>query len=235
MRGQRGRYLLHRRRTQPVRAGHPPTKIEYDQYFGGGRKRPPTEIEWRLEQIAKRYSERAGELKFGQRFRYNNLTQTYAKYKDIFRKKLAQREEGKVTSHFGAAAKEIEAERAKKAAGSSSRCRAAAAWPTPRPRAAARRLQRNPGAFRVVCSQPEGNRKGRRTLRRIPQAKQNAGESTEKLTQSGFTEFVLKKTKLPAKREKLPRRRIRRRNSRRPGQTKSSGQVLVSPLCPVTA
>src|ERR1700688_5268987 len=89
-------------------------KIEYDQYFGGGRKRPPTEIEWRIELLVKRYSERSGELKYGQRFRYNNLTQTYAKYKDIFRKKLQQKEEGKVSRHFGAAAKKIEADRARK-------------------------------------------------------------------------------------------------------------------------
>ena len=40
-------------------------KIEYDQFFGGGRKRPPTEIEWRIEQIVKRHAERAGELKCG--------------------------------------------------------------------------------------------------------------------------------------------------------------------------
>src|SRR3974390_978214 len=88
-------------------------KIEYDMYFGGGRKRPPTEIEWRIDQIVRRYSERGGELKFGQRFRFSNLSQTYAKYKDMFRKRLAQREEGKVQRHFGAAAKAIEAERAR--------------------------------------------------------------------------------------------------------------------------
>src|SRR5260370_395176 len=91
-------------------------KIEYDQYFGGGRKRPPTEIEWRIDQLIKRYSERGGELKFAQRFRFNNLSQTYAKYKDIFRKKVALKEEGKIQRHFGAAAKEIEAARAKKEA-----------------------------------------------------------------------------------------------------------------------
>src|SRR6202158_4845839 len=91
-------------------------KIEYDQYFGGGRKRPPTEIEWRIELMVKRYGERGGDLKFGQRFRYNNLTQTYAKYKDIFRKRTQQKEEGKVQRHFGAAAKAIEAERAKASA-----------------------------------------------------------------------------------------------------------------------
>src|ERR1700688_30189 len=89
-------------------------KIEYDQYFGGGRKRPPTEIEWRIELMVKRYAERGGDLKYGQRFRINNLTQTYAKYKDIFRKKTQQKEEGKIQRHFGAAAKAIEAERAHK-------------------------------------------------------------------------------------------------------------------------
>src|ERR1700730_3028244 len=88
-------------------------KIEYDQYFGGGRKRPPTEIEWRIELVVKRYGERGGEMKFGQRFRFNNLTQTYAKYKDIFRKKLQLKEEGRSQRHYGAAAKAIEAERAK--------------------------------------------------------------------------------------------------------------------------
>src|ERR1700740_2430875 len=91
-------------------------KIEYDMYFGGGRKRPPTEIEWRIDLFVKRYAERGGELKFAQRFRYNNLSQTYAKYKDIFRKKVAFKEEGKVQRHFGAAARAIEAVRMKKEA-----------------------------------------------------------------------------------------------------------------------
>ena len=63
-------------------------KIEYDQFFGGGRKRPPSEIEWRIDLLMKKYSERGGDLKSAQRFRFTNLNQTYAKYKDIFRKKL---------------------------------------------------------------------------------------------------------------------------------------------------
>ena len=88
-------------------------KIEYDMYFGGGRKRPPSEIEWRIELIVKRYAERGGELKFNQRFRFSNLSQTYAKYKDVFRKRMVHHEEGKVQRHFGAAAKAIEAQRAK--------------------------------------------------------------------------------------------------------------------------
>jgi hypothetical protein len=155
-------------------------KIEYDQYFGGGRKRPPTEIEWRIELMVKRYAERGGELKYGQRFRLNNLTQTYAKYKDIFRKKTQQKEEGKVQRHFGAAAKAMEAERAKKLTEKPVETRAAAA----------------PGAFRVVCSEPEREaEKVDQLYLAFVQAKQQAGEQTGKLSRSSFNEFVLKKTK----------------------------------------
>src|SRR5207245_11605747 len=79
-------------------------KVEYDQYFGGGRKRPPSEIEWRVDLLIKRYAERGGELKSAQRFRFNNLTQTYAKYKDIFRKKLTKTDKRSIQKQFGDAA-----------------------------------------------------------------------------------------------------------------------------------
>jgi len=155
-------------------------KIEYDQYFGGGRKRPPTEIEWRIELMVKRYAERGAELKYGQRFRFNNLTQTYAKYKDIFRKKTQQKEEGKVQRHFGAAAKAMEAERAKNQTQKSVETREAAA----------------PASFSVVCSEPEREaEKVDQLYHAFVQAKQQAGEQTGKLSRSSFNEFVLKKTK----------------------------------------
>ncbi len=150
-------------------------KIEYDQYFGGGRKRPPTEIEWRIDQLVKRYAERGGELKFAQRFRFNNLSQTYAKYKDIFRKKVALKEEGKIQRHFGAAAKEIEAARLKKEA---------------------EEQAAQPQAFRMTCSEPERETgKVEQLYQAFLQAKQLAGEHTGKLSRSSFNEFVLKKTK----------------------------------------
>jgi len=153
-------------------------KIEYDQYFGGGRKRPPTEIEWRIDLVIKRYAERGGELKFAQRFRFNNLTQTYAKYKDIFRKKTAMKEEGRTQRHFGAAAKEIEAARAKE---------------HPQEAAAAADASR---AFRMTCSEPEREAdKVEQLYEAFLQAKQLAGEHTGKLSRSSFNEFVLKKTK----------------------------------------
>jgi len=155
-------------------------KVEYDQYFGGGRKRPPTEIEWRIDMMVKRYAERGGDLKFAQRFRLNNLSQTYAKYKDIFRKRTAQKEEGKVQRHFGAAAKEIEAGRKKKEA--EEQAVAAAAGGSK--------------AFRMTCSEPEREaEKVEQLYEAFLRAKQLAGEHTGRLSRSSFNEFVLKKTK----------------------------------------
>jgi len=87
-------------------------KIEYEQYFGGGRKRPPADTQWRVETLIRRYNERSADLNYGQRFRFNNLSQTYAKYQEMWRKKLVQKETGTVQKHFGAAAKAVEAERA---------------------------------------------------------------------------------------------------------------------------
>ncbi len=158
-------------------------KIEYDMYFGGGRKRPPTEVEWRIDLLVKRYAERAGDMKFAQRFRYNNLTQTYAKYKDMFRKRTAQREEGKVDRHFGAAAKAIAEERA--------RAQAAARGTQPvSPSTTASK------GFRMVCSEPDREAdKVDQLYHAFLEAKQQAGEETSKLTRDGFNEFVRKKTK----------------------------------------
>jgi hypothetical protein len=157
-------------------------KIEYDQFFGGGRKRPPNEIEWRIELTVKKYGERSGDMKYGQRFRYNNLTQTYAKYKDIFRKRLKQKEEGSVQRHFGAAAKAIEAERAKKLAEANARYD--------------HQVGSQPSVFRMTCSEPERETdKVEKLFAAFVDAKKQAGEDITRLTHAGFSEFVRKKTK----------------------------------------
>jgi hypothetical protein len=169
-------------------------KIEYDQYFGGGRKRPPTEIEWRIELVVKRYGERGGELKFGQRFRFNNLTQTYAKYKDIFRKKVQLKEEGRSQRHFGAAAKAIEAERAKAhpelhpglqpgVAVPAAHAAPVVEAPAIRPVVAA---EAPPSAFRVVCADPENETENvERLYHAFVQAKTQTGEEIHKFSQAG--------------------------------------------------
>jgi hypothetical protein len=162
-------------------------KIEYDQFFGGGRKRPPNEIEWRIELLVKRYGERGGEMKSGQRFKFSGLTQSYAKYRDMFRKRTKQKEEGSVTRHFGAAARAIEAERAQKQAAAQQAADATAAAAS---RAAAA------STFRMTCSQPESEtEKVEKLYEALLTAKQNAGEDVGKLSRASFNEFVRKKTK----------------------------------------
>ncbi len=89
-------------------------KIEYEQFFGGGKKRPPADIEWRLDAMVKRHGDRGTSMNYAQRFRYSNLLQTYARYRDIAQKRMRKREEGGVSRHFGAAARAIQAERAAK-------------------------------------------------------------------------------------------------------------------------
>jgi hypothetical protein len=88
-------------------------KIEYEQFFAGGRSRPPADTQWRVDNLIRRYNERGADLSFAQRFRFNNMQQTYAKYQDFWRKKTIQKETGAQQHHYGAAAKAIEAERAR--------------------------------------------------------------------------------------------------------------------------
>lgn len=68
-------------------------KIEYDIYFGGGSKRPPTDSEWRVKFLVKKLSENT-QLNYSQRFRYNAIVQKYAIFSDLWRQKLKIKEEG---------------------------------------------------------------------------------------------------------------------------------------------
>ncbi|HMD33035.1 MAG TPA: MXAN_5187 C-terminal domain-containing protein [Candidatus Acidoferrales bacterium] len=182
-------------------------KIEYEQYFGGGRPRPPNDTIWRIEQMVKRYSERGADMSYGQRFRYNNLAQTYAKYQDIFRKRMKAREEGLVQRHFGAAARAIEAERARStgplvkppvpepAQQPVAASPAASARPPAAPRRSATELVGEPGGYVVACSDPDREREKVSDLYNVLlEAKKSAGEKTDALTLENFTSFVRQKT-----------------------------------------
>jgi hypothetical protein len=145
-------------------------KIEFEQYFGGGKKRPPNDIEWRIEQVIKRYGDRAAEMNYGQRFRYGNLTQTYSKYREIFHKRMQKREEGTVQRHFGAAARAIQAERA----------RSGTASPSP---------------VAVTCSDLERESgKVDELYRAFREALNSSGESVERLSREKFQKFLLQKS-----------------------------------------
>ena len=151
-------------------------KIEYEQYFGGGKARPPAEIEWRIETLMKRYSDRGADMNYGQRFRYGNLTQMYTKYRQVFRKRMKEKEEGTVQRHFGAAAREIEADRARR------RAEAAKSGPLKFP-------------FAVSWDDPDHEKKKVEQLfEAFRDAKERSGEDTAPLSIEAFQRFVRQKT-----------------------------------------
>ncbi len=152
-------------------------KIEYEQYFGGGRKRPPAEIEWRIEQTIKRYGDRSAEMNYAQRFRYGNLAQTYVKYREIFHKRMQRREEGSVERHFGAAARAIAAERARAQPAES----------------------RTPAAVMASDSSRESSEVDH-LYRAFCEALQTSGEATDKLSREKFEKFLAEKSEQIRKR-----------------------------------
>jgi hypothetical protein len=151
-------------------------KIEYEQYFGGGKKRPPSELEWRIDNLLKRYSDRGAQMNYGQRFRYSNLTQMYSKFREMFRKRMKQKEEGTVQRHFGAAAREIEAERA-------------------RQRGATQKSEAIEFPFTVCWKDPDHEQKKVEQLfDAFRDAKLQMGEDTKPLNMEAFQKFVRQKT-----------------------------------------
>lgn len=68
-------------------------KIEYDVYFGGGSKRPPSDTLFRVQGLIKKFSD-SQRLNFSQRYKFNTLTQRYAIFSDLWRQKLKIKEEG---------------------------------------------------------------------------------------------------------------------------------------------
>ncbi len=68
-------------------------KVEYDVFFGGGSKKPPMELEWRVQSLLKRFSD-TQKLSFAQRFKYNSIAQRYAIFSELWRQKLRVKEEG---------------------------------------------------------------------------------------------------------------------------------------------
>ncbi len=175
-------------------------KIEFEQYFGGGRSRPPTDTQWRLETALRRYSDRSAEMSSGQRFRYSNLTQTYVKYQDMWRKKLAQKEGGVTQHHYGSAAKAIEAERARKAAEAKQAEPAEpAAVPAGHHHAEPEAMQasesRPAARFAMAFSDPEHERdKVALLYEKLVEARSETGERAGVPSLKDFEKFVQQKT-----------------------------------------
>jgi hypothetical protein len=68
-------------------------KIEYEIFFNNPAKRPPTDIEWKVLNLLRKFSD-GSRINFAQRYRYNEMAQRYAIQSDLWRKKMRIREEG---------------------------------------------------------------------------------------------------------------------------------------------
>ncbi len=69
-------------------------KIEFDVYFNGAAKRPPYDTKSRVETELKRLGDDRT-LSFAQRYRYNSLTARYTAFRDLWRRIMQGREEGR--------------------------------------------------------------------------------------------------------------------------------------------
>lgn len=69
-------------------------KIEFDVFFNGGSKRAPYDTKMRVETLLKRLGDDRT-LTFAQRYHYNSLATRYASFREMWRRLMQGREEGR--------------------------------------------------------------------------------------------------------------------------------------------
>jgi hypothetical protein len=69
-------------------------KVEFDIYFSGGSKRPPYDTKMRVESHLKRLGDDRT-LNFAQRYHLNSLSTRYASFREMWRRTMQDREEGR--------------------------------------------------------------------------------------------------------------------------------------------
>lgn len=69
-------------------------RIEFDIFFNGGAKRPPYDTRGRVETLLKRLGDDRT-LNYAQRYRYNSLAARYNAFRDLWRRTMQGREEGR--------------------------------------------------------------------------------------------------------------------------------------------
>jgi hypothetical protein len=69
-------------------------KIEFDVFFNGASKRPPYDTKGRVETILKRLGDDRT-LNYAQRYRYTSLASRYNSFRDLWRRTMQGREEGR--------------------------------------------------------------------------------------------------------------------------------------------
>jgi len=69
-------------------------KVEFDVFFNGASKRPPYDTKGRVETLIKRLGDDRT-LSFAQRYRYTSLASRYNAFRDLWRRTMQGREEGR--------------------------------------------------------------------------------------------------------------------------------------------
>ncbi len=69
-------------------------RIEFDIFFNGAAKRPPYDTKGRVETLLKRLGDDRT-LTYAQRYRYNSLAVRYNAFRDLWRRTMQGREEGR--------------------------------------------------------------------------------------------------------------------------------------------
>jgi hypothetical protein len=84
-------------------------RIEFDIFFNGAAKRPPYDTKGRVETLLKRLGDDRT-LTYAQRFRYNSLCARYNAFRDLWRRTMQGREEGRDPVSAARAGAKLEAE-----------------------------------------------------------------------------------------------------------------------------
>ncbi len=156
-------------------------KIEYEIFFNNPTKRPPADVEWRVTNLIRKFSD-GTRMNFAQRYRYNQMAQQYAIQSDLWRKKTRIREEGYRRPQ--------DAVLAVQGAGATTE---RAARPVYGVSQGAKNAVEQP--FSIQCSNCEGEREKIESLyKALNVAKQTSGEEAGGSFDS-FAAFVKKKTK----------------------------------------
>lgn len=154
-------------------------KIEYEIFFNNPTKRPPADVEWRVQNLLRKFSDGV-RMNFAQRYRYNEMAQRYAIQSDLWRKKLRIREEGYRRPQ--------DAVLSVQGAGGGTQPQEA------RPVYGIGKSAKEAEPFSIQCSDADGERTQIESLyKALNQAKQNSGEAMAGSFDS-FAAFVKKKT-----------------------------------------
>ena len=160
-------------------------KIDYEIFFNNPAKRPPTDVEWKVLSLIRKFSD-GTRMSFSQRYRYNEMAQRYAVQADLWRKKMRIREEGyrrpadKILSVQGVRVPEEHETKHHPVYGVSHKAQAASA-PGDQP-------------FSVQCSGAAAEQEQVESLyKALTEAKQKSGEKVSGNLDS-FAAFVKKKT-----------------------------------------